>query len=300
MKPPLVTRSVSSFLCPGGIIIKIWMNFIRKDSLLCLPCEVSTLFQLPFESTDSIFAKCVSCGNHSSRLVLGYTQTKLTQNTLALSDFYTLWTGKSPASPQVHSSLIMVSTFLHQRLNVPAHPQNQSFHLKVRLNDQSAEVSNRCYNKTNQRDLRSRPHCSGDFDHSPTSSPSPLHCSEDTLLLFTCTALCADLLVLSQLLSEWGLTHPAFGLLFCSLPGLGLWSFLLAALGAAAGSKTSLLSCCGPSVQEGHHLGSAAMWHDQRCCVKGPCTELPRGGLDSKMFSYSSLPLVGWKPWAHI
>lgn len=121
-------------------------------------------------------------------------------------------------NPQVHSSIVMVRAFLsrvwHIRGNLHIVRIKKKIHPKVRLNDGSAEVSNRCCNKTNKRGLRSHHHCSVDFDHLPTSSPSPPHCGEVTLLLSMCSAVHADLLVLSQLLSEWGLTHPAFGPLF--------------------------------------------------------------------------------------
>lgn len=145
-------------------------------------------------------------------------------------------------------------------------------------------MSNRCCNKTNKRGLRSHRHCSVDFDHLPTSSPSPPHCGEVTLLLSMCGAVHADLLVLSQLLSEWGLTHPAFGPLFPTRASdWRAFCWQLSAL--LPRSKTSLLGCCRPSVQEGHHPGSAAMWHEQRRCVKGPCTGLPHGAWNHKYFN---------------
>lgn len=55
-------------------------------------------------------------------------------------------------------------------------------------------------------------------------------------------------------------------LALCSAAALGLESFLLAALGAAARSQTSLLGCCGPSAQESPNLSTVAMQREQPYC----------------------------------
>ncbi len=83
-----------------------------------------------------------------------------------------------------------------------------------------------------------------DFDHLPTSPPSLSSCGSSR-------AVCADLLVLSQLLSEWTLTHPPFGPLFAPR-ALDWRAFCWQLLTLPPCSKTSLLSCCRPSVCPRH------------------------------------------------
>lgn len=129
----------------------------------------------------------------------------------------------------------------------------------------------------------------------------------DPLVVYVCCCLCRP--VGSQPAAEWMRTDsPCIWPIVPSL-GLGLESFLLAALGAVARSKTSLLGCCRPSVQEGHHLGTVGMWYEQWCCVKGWCTGLPHGAWNDKslictIFSSSSdeerINLFGWKTQADI
>lgn len=87
---------------------------------------------------------------------------------------------------------------------------------------------------------------SDDFDHLPTNFPSPTRCGEVPLLLYV--ECCVYRPVGSQPAAEWMSTDsPCIWPIVPAL-GLGLESFLLAAPGAAAQSKTSLLGCCRPSV----------------------------------------------------
>lgn len=84
----------------------------------------------------------------------------------------------------------------------------------------------------------------------------------------------------SQPAAEWiRLDSPCIWPFVPSLD-FGLKSFLLAAPGAVAHSKTSLLGCCWPSVSPRHSskplpAGSYLAHEAPQCCVKGRCRHSP-------------------------
>lgn len=84
----------------------------------------------------------------------------------------------------------------------------------------------------------------------------------------------------SQPAAEWiRLDSPCVWPFVPSLD-FGLKSFLLAAPGAVAHSKTSLLGCCWPSVSPRHSskplpAGSYLAHEAPQCCVKGRCRHSP-------------------------
>lgn len=129
-------------------------------------------------------------------------------------------------------------------------------------------------------------------------------------ILIICRLFCADLLVLSQLLSEWGLTHPAFGPLF---PPRALdwrafcWQPLTLPPGQRHLSWAVVDHLFAPGAQEGpspRHWSYVA-WAGPLCertMYRGIPWEWNRKNLISNVFSSGGgrTNLFGWKPPADI
>lgn len=180
---------------------------------------------------------------------------------------------------------------IHLKWDEPAHCQKKRIPFHKWETDQSAKVSNRCYNKTvsQQRGLGLHRHWLvlwWFWSFADKFSISVSLWWGSPLVIYVECCVCRP--VGSQPAAKWMRTDSPCVWPIVPSPGLGLERFLLAAPGAAAWSKTSLLGCCRPSVcprcsgrPSPRHCSYVA-WAAALCCVKGWCTELPHGDWNHK------------------
>lgn len=149
--------------------------------------------------------------------------------------------------------------------NVNCHPEMSTWMIKV-IMCQTGAITKPWANKE-VWDYTIIDWFSDGFEHLLTSSPSLPCCGAAPLLFYKWSAEYADLLVLRQLMSEWGLTQSVFGPLFPPQPldwRAFCWQLLALLPGQRHLSWAAVDHLFAPSVQTGHHLITAAMWHERR------------------------------------